>query len=240
MIVIFGSNGSLGENIRDNLLLKNKKLLLVANSGYKNLKKIFHDQPNVVVKECNVLNHDSIKNIFIFLLENKIKIDALINNFAYTYDENEKKIESNHNNVKKIFEVNYIGLAIILEELVKYIKEIKHNPIRVVNVLSNSLKTLNASNNHYIASKAATEILSRHYAKNFSKLFSINNVAPGLMKSNITKNRFYEQSQKIIDLTPLGRLSTIKETSELICYFATESPLSICGQTIYVDGGRTL
>lgn len=240
MIVIFGSSGALGKGILDKLIQKNKNLLLTANNGFEKLKLDFIEAPNIEVMQCNVLETENILGVFKHLRNNQIKIEGLINNFAFTYDDNIEKMDPDSDEVKKVFEVNYNGTAIIFEELVKYLQDINHHSVRVVNVLSNSIKTLNASNNHYIASKAATETLSKFYAKNFSKLISINNVAPGLMKSEITKHRFDNISEKIIDLTPLGRLSTIEEASRLICFLATESPLSICGQTIYIDGGRTL
>ena len=60
------------------------------------------------------------------------------------------------------------------------------------------------------------------------------------MKSDITSSRFSKVAKNIESLTPLKRLASPFEVAQLISYLITESPLSICGQTIFVDGGRTL
>ena len=121
-----------------------------------------------------------------------------------------------------------------------HLKTSNKKQVRVVNVLSNSIKTLNASNHHYIASKVATKTLSEFYAKNFSEFFSINNVCPGLMKSNLTNSRFNDVVNQIEEVTPLKRLASPEEVAKLVLYLSIDSPLSLCGQTIYIDGGRTL
>ena len=115
-----------------------------------------------------------------------------------------------------------------------------NNRLRIVNVLSNSIKTLNASNHHYISSKVAAETLTKFYAKKYSDKLTINNIAPGLMKSRLTEKRFAKDNKDIIAATPLGRLASVDEVAELTLYLATRVPLSLCGQTLYIDGGRTL
>ena len=52
--------------------------------------------------------------------------------------------------------------------------------------------------------------------------------------------RFDEVVNKIESLTPLKRLASPGEVAQIITYLSSDSPLSLCGQTIYIDGGRTL
>ena len=241
MIILFGANGGLGKEICEQLIGKDKKLILIANNGFEKIKNDYQSTENVeFIKKCNVANLNEIDEIFDFFKKENIKITGLINNFAYTYDSNETYYEAGSAEVKKIFNVNYHGLSKIFESLVEYSGLNDDVNIRVVNVLSNSLKTYNASNHHYISSKAAVETLATFFAKNYSEKISINNVCPGLMKSDITSSRFSKVAKNIESLTPLKRLASPFEVAQLISYLITESPLSICGQTIFVDGGRTL
>ena len=243
MIIIFGSAGVLGQSISDSLLEKyGGSVLMTANHSLKDIGIYEEKYPGkVIIRKCDVSNSNDIKQVFIDVDSLGMKISGIVNNFAFTFTN-----DGNHNfsartdEVHKVFDVNYFGLASVLESTVSWAAKNKVSGLRVVNILSNSLKTLNASNGHYIASKSAVETLTRYYAKHFSEYLSVNCVAPGLMKSRLTATRFDNSEKKIIDLTPLGRLASPEEISELVSYFVISSPLSVCGQTIFVDGGRTL
>lgn len=241
MIIVFGANGVLGSQICSQLLSEKKKIFIIANNGFEKIKEEYSSETNVAyIKKCDVQNDNDVDKLFKFIQDKNIHLTGLINNFAYTYDSSIYNHKSGSDEVKKVFDINYHGVSRVLETLVLFLKNTNNKNIRVVNVLSNSLKTLNASNHHYIASKAAIENLARYYAINFSDKISINNVCPGLMKSNITNTRFDEVVNKIESLTPLKRLASPGEVAQIITYLSSDSPLSLCGQTIYIDGGRTL
>jgi NAD(P)-dependent dehydrogenase (short-subunit alcohol dehydrogenase family) len=241
MIIVFGANGVLGSEICSQLLSSNNKILIVANNGFEDIKKKYSSNINVAyIKKCNVQVDDDIQKLFKFIEHQKIDLKGVINNFAYTFDSSIINHNSGSDEVKKVFDVNYHGVSRVLEELVSFQKNTNNKNIRVVNILSNSLKTLNASNHHYIASKAAIENLASYYAKNFAEKMSINNVCPGLMKSKITNERFDKVVENIESLTPLKRLASPVEVAQIITYLSSNSPLSLCGQTIYIDGGRTI
>jgi len=243
MIIIFGSAGVLGQSISDLLLEKfNGSVLMTANHSLEDIAIYEEKYPGkVIIRKCDVSNPGDVEQVFTHVDSLGIKITGIVNNFAFTFTNG-----GNHNfsaqtdEVHKVFDVNYFGLASVLESTVSWSMKNKVSGLRVVNILSNSLKTLNASNGHYIASKSAVETLTRYYAKHYSEYLSVNCVAPGLMNSRLTATRFDNSEQKIIDLTPLGRLANPEEISELVSYFVISSPLSVCGQTIFVDGGRTL
>ena len=241
MIIVFGANGTLGKEICSQLIDLNIEIILTANNGYKTLTDLYSKEEKVLhIQKCDVEVEDDISALFKFIDREKIKIDAVINNFAFTYSAEENELKGDIEKITKVFNTNYLGVSRIFEHLLFDINPNKDKQVRVVNILSNALKTLNASNQHYIASKAATKSLSEFYAKNFSHLLTINNVCPGLMKSNLTNRRFDNVVDQIEKITPLKRLASPEEVAQLIIYLCTDSPSSLCGQTIYVDGGRSL
>ena len=243
MIIIFGSAGVLGQSISDLLLEKfNGLVLMTANHSLEDIAIYEKKYPSkVVIRKCDVSNPGDVEQVFKHADSLGIKITGIVNNFAFTFsDSGNHNFSAQTEEVRKVFDVNYFGLASVLESTVNWAMKNKVSGLRIVNILSNSLKTLNASNGHYIASKSAVETLTRYYAKHYSEYLSVNCVAPGLMKSRLTATRFDNSEKKIIDLTPLGRLASPEEISELVSYFVISSPLSVCGQTIFVDGGRTL
>tara|TARA_B110000858_G_C17671585_1_gene412190 strand:+ start:175 stop:894 length:720 start_codon:yes stop_codon:yes gene_type:complete len=239
MIIVFGSKGVLGEAIANNLEQKKVPLLLTAFSRFR-ANKPTQDQALNINLECDVTARKDVKKIFNYLKKNNLSLEGIINNFANTYEDPDGSIISSDPRVAKVFDVNYFGFLNVMEECVNFLNTAPTQSIRIVNVLSNSIRTLNASNHHYIASKVAIESMSKSYSKKYSHQLSINNVAPGLMKSNITKNRFNKVEKLIISKTPHGKLASPIDVAELISYLALDSPLSLCGQTIYIDGGRTI
>jgi 3-oxoacyl-[acyl-carrier protein] reductase len=243
MVIIFGSAGVLGQALVDEAINSfSGPIILTANSNFDEVSKLqkkYSDRLKII--KCDVTNAQDVKNVFTYLKTNNIRVEAIINNFAFTFsDEGNFNFSADTIEVRKVFDVNYFGLAYILESSVLWAKDNGVSHLRVVNILSNALKTLNASNGHYIASKSAAELISKSYAKRYGQFLSINFVAPGLMKSKLTEQRFHKSHQKIIDVTPLGRLATPNEIAEVVLYLASSCPVAVSGQTIFVDGGRTL
>ena len=109
----------------------------------------------------------------------------------------------------------------------------------VVNICSNSIKTHNASNIIYISSKAALQSLTESLALHYGKHARFNAVAPGLISSNLTSNRYSAAKERVLNKTPTGKLSTPQDVSKVVKMLLLGSP-AINGQTIYVDGGRTV
>jgi 3-oxoacyl-[acyl-carrier protein] reductase len=239
MIIVFGGSGLLGSEIINKLLLKNK-LIIVGNKRYDELCNDFSGIKNVEqICQLNLLNQDKL-NIFLeeIVDPNFESINGVVLNFAKTVDTN---LSDYSEEVKELFDLNYGASANIFSFFKKKFEQYQSEKcIRIVNILSNSLKTLNASNHHYISSKAALESLSKYYAKNFAKRMIINNVAPGLMESPMTDARFKSVQDSIIKLTPRGRLTDLSEIAEMVDFLISQAPRSIIGQTFYVDGGRTI
>ena len=109
----------------------------------------------------------------------------------------------------------------------------------VINILSNSIKTHHASNIIYTSSKAALQSLTESLALHYGKYARFNAIAPGLMNSELTADRFEKVFGDVLKKTPIGRLVSPLEVSILVKILITDMK-SINGQTIYLDGGRTI
>ena len=240
MIILFGSSGTLGSSIIEKLSATGVDFGITTNLRYEEVKKfikIKNLKPKFVVK-CDVTKFEEVKKVFIKAKKINGFISGVINNFAYTYQKSSNKVIK-LNTKKKIFEVNYFGLVNVLENLL-YLNNLKKNKCtNVINVLSNAVRTLNASNEHYISSKAAAKQLSKYYAFHYGSKMTVNCVAPGLMLSNLTNKRFSNVKRKIIQKVPIKRLVHPDEVSELITNLLINIK-GLNGETNYIDGGRTL
>ena len=243
MIVVFGSSGTLGTSIIDKLSSRGVEFGITTNSRHEQVRN-YIDKKNLkpkFVTKCDVSKSNEVKKVISKAIKISGNISGVINNFAYTYQKNIHNlvIKNNTSDKKKIFDVNYFGLVNVLENLLYLGKFNKNNSLSVVNVTSNAVKTLNASNEHYISSKAAVEQLSKYYAYHFGSKMRINCVAPGLMLSNLTNKRYEFIKKKVLKKTPLKKLITSSEVAELIVGTLIDYK-GLNGETIYIDGGRTI
>lgn len=106
---------------------------------------------------------------------------------------------------------------------------------RIINVASLSgLKGLPGQAN-YSAAKAAligaTKALAQEVA---ARKVTVNAVAPGFIKSDMTKDLNEAELKKLV---PLGRFGEADEVAALVAFLASNDAAYITGQTISINGG---
>lgn len=106
---------------------------------------------------------------------------------------------------------------------------------RIINIASLSgLKGLPGQTN-YSAAKAAligaTKALAQEVA---ARKVTVNAVAPGFIKSDMTKDLNEAELKKLV---PLGRFGDAEEVAQLVAFLASEKSAYITGETISINGG---
>jgi 3-oxoacyl-[acyl-carrier protein] reductase len=93
----------------------------------------------------------------------------------------------------------------------------------------------------YAVAKAGINGMTRTLALEFaSKNILINSVAPGYVKTELTKkNNSPEEIENIESQIPLKRLAGPEEIAELVFFLSSDLNTYITGQTILIDGGYT-
>ena len=90
----------------------------------------------------------------------------------------------------------------------------------------------------YSATKAALDGMTRSLSREIgSRHITVNSVAPGYMKSDLSASLSPEQLEQIKRRTPLGRLATAHDVTPLIRFLLSDDASFITGQTILIDGG---
>ena len=94
----------------------------------------------------------------------------------------------------------------------------------------------------YSASKAAVIGLTRNMAADYGPYnIRVNAIAPGLIKTNLTKSRFEANDEffvnGLIGQTPLGRAAEPEEVAAGIAFLCSNDASFITGQTLAIDGG---
>jgi 3-oxoacyl-[acyl-carrier protein] reductase len=106
---------------------------------------------------------------------------------------------------------------------------------RIINITSLSgLKGMPGQTN-YSAAKAAligaTKALAQEVA---ARKVTVNAVAPGFIKSDMTKDLDEENLKKLV---PLGRFGEAEEVAALVGFLASDESSYITGETISINGG---
>ncbi|MBI3865276.1 MAG: 3-oxoacyl-ACP reductase FabG [Planctomycetia bacterium] len=94
---------------------------------------------------------------------------------------------------------------------------------------------------HYSASKAGVIAMTRCLAEGLApNNVRINAIAPGLIDTEMAKVLTPQQTQTVIDQTPMGRLGTPEDIAEVACFLLSERSKFVVGQTVSVCGGRIM
>ncbi|MCF4101644.1 3-oxoacyl-ACP reductase FabG [Gillisia sp. M10.2A] len=106
---------------------------------------------------------------------------------------------------------------------------------RVINIVSLSGLKGNAGQVNYSAAKggiiAATKALAQEVGK---RNVTVNAVAPGYIKSDMTANFDEKELKKHV---PLNRFGEAEEVAELVCFLASKKASYITGEVININGG---
>ena len=158
-------------------------------------------------------------------------IEVLVNNAGIRKDALMMWMENSH--WHDVLNTNLGGFFHVTRFLLKNMLVRKYG--RIVNVVSLSgLKGLPGQVN-YSAAKAgiigATKALAQEIGK---KNVTVNAVAPGFIRTDMTKDL---NENELKNLIPLNRFGTPEEVAEVVCFLASGKASYITGEVISVNGG---
>lgn len=94
---------------------------------------------------------------------------------------------------------------------------------------------------HYVASKAAVIGLTRAMAMELkASRIAVNSIAPGFTDTPMTRSAPAEMFAAWEALEPSGKAASPDEIANAIAFFADPRTTFITGQTLFVDGGKSL
>ena len=183
----------------------------------------------------DVVNRKSIKNAVRETINNFGRIDVLVNNAGINMPKTFYEITDEEWDL--IMSINLKGAFICSQEIMPIME--KQNSGRIINISSVSGQYGGPKTVHYAVSKAGvialTQCLARYGAPNN---ILVNAIAPGIIKTDLTRNEFNTTTgKKIINLTLLKKPGQITDVSSVAILLASNEQNYITGQTISVNGG---
>jgi len=162
------------------------------------------------------------------------RLDILVNNAGITRDN--LFVRMKRDEWEAVLDVNLHGAYNCTRAAVRPMLKQRYG--RIVNISSVVALTGNVGQANYAASKAAligfTKSLARELA---SRNITVNVVAPGYIRSDMTDALSDEIKQKLLAQIPMGRVGEPEEVAHAVLFLVDEAASYITGQTIVVDGG---
>lgn len=207
-------------------------------------KKLFDPKKHLCI-QANVSRIEDVNSMFDKVMEHYGRLDILINNATWTTNIPPDQLNRlDEDTIDKMIGTNLKGVFYCSRRAIVEIEKtqkLENSAWRgnIINISSNAVDTLSASNIIYVATKASINSLTRSLAKYYGHIVRINAVAPGLNRTALTSELDDDQFALVKNKTPLGRLSDPSDVADSILALITQMPF-VTGQVINVDGGRTL
>jgi 3-oxoacyl-[acyl-carrier protein] reductase len=137
---------------------------------------------------------------------------------------------------RRIVDINLTGVFLSMREAARRMQQ----GARIVAVSSRGvLGDMNTA--HYIASKAGVVGLVRAVAFELrSRQIAVNAVAPGFTDTEMIRELGAERMAAAAAREPRGRPADPQEIAHAIAFLASDRTQFITGQTLFVDGGKSL
>ncbi|MCU4173572.1 3-oxoacyl-ACP reductase FabG [Carboxylicivirga sp. N1Y90] len=166
-----------------------------------------------------------------WMQKNEKYIDILVNNAGITADN--LMVFMSDDEWNKVINTNQNSFFYVTREVLEGMVVSKFG--RIINVVSLSGQKGHPGQVNYSASKgaimAATKSLSMEVGK---KKITVNCVAPGFIKTDMTEQIDEKSWKKMI---PLNRFGEAKEVASVVSFLASDGASYITGETIAVNGG---
>ena len=165
------------------------------------------------------------------------RVDILVNSAGITGITGIKSHETNIADIRKVFEVNFIGSYFTSRYALPLM--LKQGYGRILHIASVAGKEGNAGMLAYSASKAAVIGMTKVQGKEYAETgITVNALAPAVVQTALVDAMPPEQVKYMTDKIPMKRCGTLAEVAGIALYIVSPQNSFTTGFTFDLTGGR--
>lgn len=235
--IVTGAANGIGRAIADRLCLEG--CIVVATDIDEERGKQFvseHAEDSADFLRCDVSDEIEVKAMFEAVKNKYGRVDVLVNNAGIIRDNVIWKMPSE--DFDSVLKINLKGPWLLCREAAAMMKAQKSG--RIINISSRAWLG-NRGQSNYSAAKAGLIALTRVLALELGPHgVYVNAIAPGLIDTPLSQKLPPDVKEKLIAAQPTGKMGTPENVAHAVCFLANEQTHFITGQTLYVDGGKSI
>ena len=182
----------------------------------------------------DVTSPESVKAAFAKAIQDKTRIDVLVNNAGVTRDG--LAVRMKQADWDLVLGINLSGAFSCIQQVLPGMMRNRWG--RIVNISSVVGQAGQAGQANYAASKAGLIGLTKSLAQEMgSRGITVNAVAPGYIATDMTKDLPEELKQKMMATIPLARMGKPEDIAAAVKFLVSEDASYITGHVLAVNGG---
>jgi len=241
--IVTGGSRGLGEEMAEGLAEAGAKIMLCARREQwltPTLESFRARGFTVEGMVCDVSDTHQVQAVVDKTIAAFGRIDILVNNAGIAWGAEPEEMPADK--WQKVIDTNLTGTFLFCQAAGREMLKSKSGCI--INIASIAGMTGSVSTSHwagYAASKAGIIGLTRELAATWGRSnIRVNALAPGYFHSRLADPAIVHAEPQIKATNPIGRVGAPGELKGVAVFLASDAASYITGQTIVVDGGRTI
>jgi 3-oxoacyl-[acyl-carrier protein] reductase len=231
--IVTGGSSGLGYAIAKALLSSGASVIIL---DLKSPNDLTHQEKSDFLK-VDITNELEVKDAVDNVWKKNNRIDILVNSAGITGITNLKSHQTDTDNIRKVFDINFMGSYYTSKYVLPYM--LQKNYGRILHIASIAGKEGNAGMLAYSSSKAAVIGMTKVQGKEYAETgITVNALAPAVVKTPLVGAMPEEQVRYMTDKIPMKRLGTLKEVADLALYIVSAQNSFTTAFTFDLSGGR--
>ena len=235
--IVTGAASGIGRSITFKLV-ENGAKVYAFDLDKPSLDQHYNDPARQTIPVAiDVTNEKHVREEVQKVIDREGKVDILVNCVGITGVTNIKSHLVDIDNLKLVFDVNFMSCFYLSKAVVPHMLEKKYG--RILHLASIAGKEGNSGMLAYSASKAAligmTKVQGSEYAESG---ITVNAMAPAVIRTPLVDKMPDEQVKFMTDKIPMKRCGTLEEAANLALYIVSPENSFTTGFTFDLTGGR--